>query len=517
MLRTAPDLEVAIIGAGLGGIGAAIELRRAGIEQIAIFERADDIGGTWNANTYPGLTVDIPAHAYQFSYELNPEWRRTYASGSEVKAYVDHCAEKYEVRRLVRLDSEVAERQWDPANGWWRLTVNGEQVTARWVISAVGAFINPKPIEIPGVERFGGELLRSADWDHSVELTGKRIAIIGTGASAVQIVPIIAKQAARLDVYQRTAIWVGPKLDPPNPRPLRFLLRRVPAIERLLYRSLSAVVEAGLIGIVVRHDRFGWVTRIGGWLGRNLWYRQIRDPTTRRKLTPDYEIGCKRPIVSNSYLRAFNRDNVELVTAPIERITERGVRTVDGDEREVDVLICATGFRVAGDPANYRINPVRGRDGFDLAEHCARNRATSYHSVSVRGLPNHFFIFGPYGWVGAAWHQLVESASRHIIRVIEEAGRRQTPVVEVRRQLAEDWTADAVSRLGRSLWHVGNCAGARSYYFDHHGDTPFLRPTSARRALADAANFPLDAYEYRGLAAAPEPAAAMAGNVEPDG
>jgi cation diffusion facilitator CzcD-associated flavoprotein CzcO len=232
-----------------------------------------------------------------------------------------------------------------------------------------------------------------------------------------------------------------------------------------------------------------------------VWYRQVRDPGVRRRLTPAYEIGCKRPSVSNTYLWTFNRRNVELVSERIERVTPSAVRCVDGSEREVDALVLATGFRMATDPENYRQNPVRGRDGFDLAACYESSRVRSYESVSMPGLPNHFMIFGPYGWTGGTWHTLVETASAHIVRVISEAGRRGATAVEVREEAADRWTRFARERLARSLWHTGLCETANSYYYDHHGDTPFLRPTSSRQAWRAARTFPLDDYEFSGAAA----------------
>jgi cation diffusion facilitator CzcD-associated flavoprotein CzcO len=491
-----PDHEVAIIGAGLGGIGMAVALRRAGIEDFVVLERASEIGGTWRDNTYPGVAVDIPAQAYQFSFELNPDWSRVFAPGREVKAYIDRCTESHGIRSHIRLSSEVLSRQWDEEEHVWRLRLPGGEVTARFVISAVGAFVNPKPAGIPGLQDFMGPVLRSAAWDHTVSLTGKRVAVVGTGASAIQIVPEIAPEVARLDVYQRTAIWVGPKFNPPTPPAVRRLYRRFPSVQQHVRAGLTRAVEAGLVGLVVNHDSFGWITSLGGWLGRNVWYRQVRDPEVRRRLTPSYEIGCKRPSVSNTYLRTFNRAGVELVTEPIERITPTGVRTSDGREREADVLVLATGFRLATDPENYRLNPVRGRGGFDLAEFYASRRARSYESVSLPGLPNHFMIFGPYGWTGGTWHVLVETASHHIIRVIEEGRRRSATAIEIKEEAAERWTRFVTERLSRSLWHVGSCANAHSYYFDHHGDTPFLRPTSSEQAWRAARTFPLEDYRY---------------------
>jgi cation diffusion facilitator CzcD-associated flavoprotein CzcO len=500
-----PDHQVAIIGAGLGGIGAAIALKRAGIDDFVVLERASDIGGTWRDNTYPGIAVDIPAQAYQFSFELKPDWSRVFATGAEVKAYIDQCADRYDVRRHVRLESEVLLREWDEGAHLWRLELpGGRDITARFVISAVGAFVNPKPTEIPGVEGFQGPVLRSAAWDHSVALHGKRAAVVGTGASAVQIVPEIAPVLQRLDVYQRTPIWVGPKVDFRTSGLAKQLFRRHPPVQDAIRRVVTGVLEAGLVGAVVHYESSAWLTRSAGWLARNVWYRQVRDPDVRRRLIPDYDVGCKRPSVSNSYLRSFNRPNVELVSERIERVYDRGIRTVDGREREIDVLVLATGFRLATDPENYRLNPVRGRDGFDLASFYASHRARSYESVSMPGLPNHFMIFGPYGWTGGTWHALVETASHHIIRVITEAGRRGATAVEVREQAADRWTTFATERLGRSLWNLGSCATANSYYFDHHGDTPFLRPTSSTQAWQAARSFPLDDYGYWALDDAPD-------------
>jgi cation diffusion facilitator CzcD-associated flavoprotein CzcO len=491
-----PDHELAIIGAGLGGIGAAIALDRAGISDYVLLERANDIGGTWRDNTYPGIAVDIPAQAYQFSYELKPDWSRVFATGDEVKAYIDQCADRYDVRRRVRLNSEVLSRDWDEDAHLWRLRIPGGEVSARFVISAVGAFVNPKPTEIPGVEQFEGTVLRSAAWDHSVSLEGKRVAIVGTGASAVQIIPKIARVVEQLDVYQRTPIWVFPKLDPPTTGPVKWLFRHFPPVQDAVRRTLTQALEAGLVTGVVNYESSARVIDGAGWLARNLWYRQVRDTDVRRRLTPHYEVGCKRPAVSNAYLSTFNRPNVELISETIERITPTGIHTADGREREIDVLVLATGFRLASDPENYRLNPVHGRDGFDLASFYASHRARSYESVSLPGLPNHFMIFGPYGWTGGTWHVLVETASHHIVRVIEETQRRGATAVEVREEAADRWTQFAVDKLQRSLWNLGTCATANSYYYDHHGDTPFLRPTSSSQAWQAAREFPLDDYSF---------------------
>jgi cation diffusion facilitator CzcD-associated flavoprotein CzcO len=496
----APDHEVAIIGAGLSGLGMGAALRRAGIEDFVVLERADDVGGTWRDNTYPGVGVDIPTFAYQFSYDLKPDWSRVFAEGREVKAYIDAYTERHGLWPHVRLGSEVTARTWDAEQHLWRLEVGGEELTARYVVSAIGAFVDPKPATIPGLEDFAGKIIHSARWDHDHDLTGKRVAVVGTGASAVQIIPAIARDVARLDVYQRTPIWVAPKFDPRIPERVKRLFARVPLTQRLTHAVASAITEFLLVFMVVNYKRVPFATRWAEENNRRFVASQVRDPELRRRLTPDYGLGCKRPSVSNTYLRTFNQENVELVTAPIERITRRGVRTADGTEREADVLVLATGFRLSSDPENYRRTPVRGRDGFDLAAHYAGHRLKAYESISMPGLPNHFMIFGPYGWTGGSWHVLVQTASRHIVRVIAEARRRGATAVEVTPEATDRYHRFVLRRLSHSLWFSNNCGTANSYYFDHHGDVPFLRPTSARQARRAAARFPLDDYRYSAAA-----------------
>ena len=497
-----PDHEVVVIGAGLGGLGTAIKLREAGITDFVILERAHDIGGTWRDNDYPGIAVDVPAQAYQFSFELNPDWQRTFATGDEVKRYIDRLADRHDLRRHIRFGADVRRRAWDEGAHLWRLTLDDGQVTARFVISATGAFVEPKPVDIPGVDDYQGTILRSCGWDHDYDLTGKRIAVIGTGASAVQIVPEVAEVVGHLDVYQRTPIWVAPKTDRrTNPR-VRSLFRRVPPVQEVVRRLATARMEAVLVGMVVNHHRFPWGPRLAAWLLANTWYRrQVDDPGTRRRLTPTYGFGCKRPSVSNTYLSTFNRPHVELVTDTIERFTATGIRTVDGRERPVDAVVLATGFRMATDPAVHRDRPITGRDGFDLATHYAQHRLASYESVSLPKLPNHFMIFGPYGWTGGTWHQLVEVASAHIVRVLIEARRRGATAVEVTQEATDEWTAEMRRRMEGSLFQNNDCGSANSYYFDHHGDTPYLRPTSSAAARTAARTFPFDHYRFEKLPA----------------
>jgi cation diffusion facilitator CzcD-associated flavoprotein CzcO len=494
-----PDHEVAIIGAGLGGLGMAAALKRRNIQDFVIFERADDVGGTWRDNTYPGIAVDIPVFAYQFSYDMKPDWSRFFPRGHEVKAYIDDYTDRYAIRQHIRFNSEVRSRTWDEANHLWRLDVGGEEVTARFVISAIGPFVDPKPAEIPGLDDFEGKLIHSARWDHDYDLAGKRVAIVGTGASAVQIVPSVAKQVGRLDVYQRTPIWIAPKLDPKIPGWMQRMFKRLPFTERIARAVVGAAVEFIIVVMPLNFARFPGVVKAVERRNKRFLASQVKDPETRRKLTPDYGMGCKRPSVSNDYLRTFNRENVDLITDPIERVTAHGIRTESGEEREVDARVLATGFRLAFDPENFRRTPVRGRDGFDLAEQYEENRIKAYESISLPGLPNHFMIFGPYGWTGASWHVLVQTASTHIIRVLEETRRRGATHVEVSQDATERYHAKVLDRMTGSLWFSNRCEGSNSYYFDHHGDAPYLRPSSGREARKAARSFPLSDYRYETL------------------
>jgi len=500
-----PDHEVAIIGAGLGGLGMAAALKRKNIQDFVIYERADDIGGTWRDNTYPGIAVDIPVFAYQFSYDMKPDWSRFFPRGHEVKAYIDDYANRFALRQHLRLGSEVRSRTWDEANHLWRLDINGEEVTARFVISAIGPFVDPKPAEIAGLDDFEGKLIHSARWDHDYDLAGKRVAIVGTGASAVQIVPTIAKEVERLDVYQRTPIWIAPKFDPEIPGWMQRMFERLPFTERIVRGAVSAIVESIIVRAPLNFQRNPRFVRAAERRNRRFLAREVKDPETRRKLTPDYGMGCKRPSVSNDYLRTFNRANVELVTDGIDRITANGIRARDGTEREVDVLILATGFRLASDPENFRRTPVRGSDGFDLATTYEQRRLKAYESISMPGLPNHFMIFGPYGWTGASWHVLVETASTHIIRVLEEARRQGASLVEVSEEATDRYHEGVLERMSGSLWFSNRCDRANSYYFDHHGDVPYVRPSSGREARTAARSFPLSDYRYESLRPAPEP------------
>jgi cation diffusion facilitator CzcD-associated flavoprotein CzcO len=485
-----------IVGAGFSGIGAAIKLDDAGISDYLLVDEGDGVGGAWHWNTYPGVAVDIPSFSYQFSFEKQPDWSRVYAPGEELKAYAERCVDKYGVRSRLRLNTRIAGAAFDEAAHIWRLeTVDGETITGRYVIGAAGALSQPKWPEIEGLDDYQGIAMHTARWDHTQDLTGKRVAIIGTGASAIQIIPSIAPIVEHLTVFQRTPIWCLPKPDRPLGDRERWVLERVPGA-RMAARLLSQLfveinfpLPAHFYGVLPLAAR-------GEAVGRGFLEKQVKDPVVRDKLTPRYGLGCKRPSFSNEYLPAFNRDNVLLETTPIERVTAGGVRTVDGAEREVDVLLLATGFKVF-EPSF----PIHGAGGVELDDWWDQNRAQAYEGVSVPEFPNMFSIIGPYGFNGASFFLLIETQMRHITRCLKRARQTGSTKIEIRPEANERYFKMMLGRRHNQIFFRDACATANSYYFDRHGDVPF-RASPSLETIWRSARFDLNDYRFEQPAAA---------------
>jgi cation diffusion facilitator CzcD-associated flavoprotein CzcO len=494
-----PDHEVVVVGAGFSGIGAAIKLDRAGFGDCVVLEEGQGVGGAWHWNTYPGVAVDIPSFSYQFSFETSAEWSRVYAPGDELKAYAEHCVDSYGLRDRIRLDTKVVGAAFDDAAHVWRLaTAAGEELTARYVVGATGVFTKPKPPDIPGLDDFTGTVMHTARWDHGQDLRGKRVAVVGTGASAVQVIPSIAPVVDRLVVFQRTPVWCLPKLDGHIPRGLRALLRRVPAARRPARIASQAFVEA-TFPLPAHFHGVVPLSRVGERVGRDFLRREVHDRAVRRKLTPRYALGCKRPAFSNDYLATFNRENVELETSPIEAVTRGGVRVVGGAEHEVDVLVLATGFKVF-EPGNMPPFPIRGRGGADLEEWWDANRYQAYEGVSVPGFPNLFSILGPYGYNGASYFHLIETQARHIVRCLGRARRTGSTLVEVTPAANERYWKAMLARRHNQIFFQDSCQAANSYYFDRHGDVPF-RPATSLETSWRSARFDLDDYRFEAIGA----------------
>jgi cation diffusion facilitator CzcD-associated flavoprotein CzcO len=488
-----PDHDTVIVGAGFSGIGTAILLDRAGMSDYLLIEAADGCGGTWHWNTYPGIAVDIPSYSYQFSFEQSPDWTRTYARGRELKAYAEHCVEKYGLRSRIRFDTRVLGVVFDENADLWRIETDaGDTVTARFLINAGGVLTTPQLPDIDGVDSFAGVTMHTARWDHRQDLAGKRVAIIGTGASAVQVIPEIAPIVEHLTVFQRTPIWCFPKADVPlSPAARRAM--RLPG-GKFVQRLLSQAYVELTFPLAAQYFTVNPMAKRAPKLGKAYLRKQVKDPDVRTKLTPRYAVGCKRPGFHNTYLSTFNRDNVSLVTEPIDKIAGSGVVTADGEPHDVDVLILATGFKVL-DPDGVLTYSVTGPQGKTLAQYWDDHRLQAYEGVSIPGFPNFFTVFGPYGYVGSSYFALIESQSHHIVRCLEHANDRGATRVEVTQEANDRYFAEMMRKRHRQIFWQDSCALANSYYFDKNGDVP-LRPATTMEAYWRSRRYPLADYQF---------------------
>jgi cation diffusion facilitator CzcD-associated flavoprotein CzcO len=485
---TEPDHEVAIIGGGPGGIASAHLLRQKGIDDFVIIERAADFGGTWRDNHYPGLAVDIPSLWYQLSFAPNPKWSRLFAPGPELYQYLRDTAASMGLYDHLMANSEVVQQQWDDDRGLWQLTIrDGPTVTARFVISSVGGYVNAKQtVNIPGVEDFAGTTLRPNAWDDSYDTEGKRIAVIGTGSSGVQITAALSSRAASLDVYQRTPAWVLPKVDFDIP-PLMGRILKVPGVFPAVNMAGRLLMDVAMIAPIVHvfsrlPDRL--LVRLMPLydaycraLYRLLLRATVRDAATRAALVPRYGIMAKRPVISSTFLPALNDPNTSLITTPIERITRDGVRTVDGVDHPADLLVLATGYELWTDPETYRPGTILGAGGFDLAEYYRAHGMQSYAGTAHPRLPNRWEIVGPLGFVGFAWCDFVETMAAHAVRVIAETRSRGTQVAEVGQDAFDRWN-QAMARRGRTAHlYLTDCnPELNTYFVNSQRDTVYHRP-----------------------------------------
>lgn len=486
--------DAVIVGAGFGGMGAAIQLRRMGYDDLVILEREDDLGGTWHVNRYPGLAVDIPSSTYSYSFEPNPYWSRLFAPGAELKRYAEHVAEKYDLRRHMQFDTVVDEARWDEATATWTVTTaDGEEHHGRYLMTATGFLSQPRLPDIEGVEEFAGTTVHTADWPDDLDLTGQRVGIIGTGATAVQLIPEVAKVAAELTVYQRTAIWVSHKMDGPIPRAVQTAFAKVPLTQKLVRTVGTTILEVMMVAGVLHFRDLPYANKIGERACRAHLHRQVKDPELRRKLTPDYDFGCKRPTFSNDYYPTLQMEHVTLETDPIDHIDAGGIVTESGNRADLDVLIHATGFDLWRE--NFPAIRILGRDGLDLGEFWRSTRFCAYEGVAVPEFPNFVSLNSPYSYSGLSYFTTIESQMRHMKRLFGEMHKRGVEVFEVTGQAYEEFLDRMTERLGNSVFNAGDCSTARSYYFNQHGEATLLRPTSTINAFREAATFPLDDYE----------------------
>ena len=458
--------RIAIVGTGFAGLGMAIRLRQEGEQDFVLLERAAGIGGTWRDNTYPGCRCDVPSHLYSFSFAPNPNWSSTFSPQSEILDYLKDCAERFGVMPHVRFDTELDSASWDDDDGLWRIETSQGPLTAEILISGQGPLSDPSLPEVPGIESFEGTAFHSADWDHDHDLEGERVAVVGTGASAIQFVPEIQPKAAKLHVYQRTAPWVIPHRNRPLRPWERAIYRLFPPAQLAMRAAIYWARE--LFVLQFRHRAVG---RLLERIPMAHMRKQVKDPGLREKLTPDYRIGCKRILPTDEWYPALAQPNVEVITEGITEIRPHSVVAADGTEREVDTIIFGTGFHVTDVPIADRIE---GRDGRTLAE-TWEGSMRAYKGTTVAGYPNLFFLVGPNTGLGhTSIVFMIESQIAYVLDALRTMRRRGAGTLEVRDDAQAAYNAELDRMTKGTVWVTGGCT---SYYIDRNGHNSALWPT----------------------------------------
>jgi cation diffusion facilitator CzcD-associated flavoprotein CzcO len=494
--------EVAIVGAGFGGLGMAMRLKQEGVDDFVVIERGDDVGGTWWANSYPGCQCDIPSNLYSFSFACNPDWDRAYPMRDQILGYLRGCAERSGILPHIRLNSELLGATWVADAQHWELETSTGLLAARVLVAAPGLLSEPSTPVLPGMERFEGNAFHTAEWDHSDDLTGTRVALIGAGATAVQVVPEIQPRVGRLHLFQRTPPWVIPHMDHAVARGMREVYRRVPVMQKLSRAGSYALREGTALG-VTRERRLLKGYELNARLHLR---RQVPDPELRRRLTPDYEIFCKRIILSNRWYPAIQEPNVELVSSGVAELREHSIVDGDGVEREIDTLIFATGFKPAELPIAERIH---GRDGDSLAE-IWQGSPQAYLGTTVAGFPNLLLFYGPNLNLGhSSIVYMIESQIAYALDALRTMRLRGAAEFEVRPEVQAAYNEDVQARLAHSVWNTGGCG---SWYIDRNGRNSIQWPGFTfeyrrRTRQFDTESYRLAAPAGRPVAAAPVPAA----------
>lgn len=478
--------SIAIVGGGFGGVGAAVMLKRAGYENVTVFEKAERVGGVWHRNTYPGAACDIPSHLYEFSFAPN-RWSRRFAPQAEIQAYVEGVAVHFGVRDRIHTGVEVKSARWDEERGRWVLETSAGPHAAEILLTACGQLSVPKTPPIPGLESFAGPAFHTADWRHDVDLDGKRVAVVGTGCSAIQVVPAIQPTVAQLDVYQRTPGWTVPRMDYAYPHWAHTLFKRFPAVRRLDRASVFALQEFAAAAMT----RQRWLLPLLRMIGRRQINAAIEDPELRRKVTPSDEFGCKRLMLTDDWYPALVKPNVELVTERIETVTPNGIRDARGVERPADALVLATGFASHDFVAPMAI---AGRDGRTLAQAWGK-APRAYLGLSVPDFPNLFFLYGPNtnGGSGSVVFTL-EAGIGHVLASLRELERTEASRIEVRREVAERFDRELREALEGTVWH----SGCTNWYVDENGNDPSQWPWTWSNYRRRTASLEPGAYELDG-------------------
>ncbi|MEV7202016.1 flavin-containing monooxygenase [Streptomyces griseoluteus] len=460
-------VRVAVIGSGFGGLGAAVRLRREGITDFVVLERAGSVGGTWRDNSYPGCACDVPSHLYSFSFAPNPDWPRTFSGQEHIRAYLERVADDFGLRPHLRFDSEVKLMTWDEDELRWHIETASGSLTADVVVSATGPLSDPKIPDIPGLDSFPGRVFHSARWDHDFDLRGKRVAMVGTGASAIQIVPSIQPEVGRLTVFQRTPPWVMPRMDRAIGTAERKLHQALPFTARLRRGLLWGIRELQVQAFTKHPDELGLVEQLAK---RNM-ARAIKDPALRAKLTPDYRIGCKRILLSSAYYPALARPNVDVVAAGVTEIRGSTVVAADGTEAEVDAIVFGTGFHVTDMPIAER---VVGVGGVTLAE-AWKGGMEALRGGSAAGFPNWLSVIGPNTGLGnSSMILMIESQLNYLadyMRQLDTLGGRTA--LDARPAAVGRWNRRVQERMKRTVWNTGGCT---SWYLDASGRNTTVWP-----------------------------------------
>jgi cation diffusion facilitator CzcD-associated flavoprotein CzcO len=461
------DFRVAIVGTGFSGLGMAIRLKQAGIEDFVVFERAEDVGGTWRENTYPGVACDVPSHLYSFSFAPNPDWSRTFSPGQEIWDYLRRCAGHFDVIPHVRFGHEVTEAAWDEEDQRWRIETSAGPFTAQVLIAGTGPLSEPSIPHIPGIESFEGNAFHTARWDPDQGFAGKRVAVIGTGASTIQVVPEIQPEVEKLHLFQRTPPWIMPHPDRAISKRERTVYRRFPAVQLAMRAAIYWARETFVLPFL--HKR---LAKLPETVARQHLRSQVPDRELRRKLTPSYTIGCKRILISNDYYPAVSQPNVEVVTDGIREVRPRSIVAGDGREIDVDVIVFGTGFRVTDMPA---AEYIRGRDGQSLAE-TWRGSMQAYLGTSIAGFPNLFMIVGPNTGLGHnSMVFMIESQVAYVLDALRTMDARGLASVDVRADVQDAYNRELQEGLKDTVWSTGGCA---SWYLDDTGRNTTLWPGS---------------------------------------
>ncbi|MFD5415249.1 flavin-containing monooxygenase [Streptomyces nojiriensis] len=479
-------VRVAVIGSGFGGLGAAVRLRREGITDFVVLERADSVGGTWRDNSYPGCACDVPSHLYSFSFAPNPDWPRTFSGQPAIRAYLEHVADTFGLRPHIRLDSEVRMMRWDAEELRWEIETSAGELTADVVVSATGPLSDPKMPEIPGLAEFPGKVFHSARWDHDYDLRGKRVAMIGTGASAIQIVPAIAPEVERLTLFQRTPPWVMPRTDRSITAVERWLHRQLPFTRAARRGLLWGIRELQVSAFTKRPNQLGLIES----LAKANMARSIKDPALRAKLTPSYRIGCKRILLSSEYYPALARPDVDLVASGLKEIRGSVLVAADGTEIEVDAIIFGTGFHVTDMPIADR---VVGAEGQTLAD-AWKDGMQALRGASAAGFPNWMTIIGPNTGLGnSSMILMIESQLNYMadyLRQLRMLGGRVA--LGARPSAVNRWNRQVQARMERTVWNTGGCT---SWYLDAQGRNTTVWPGTTGEFRRETRSVDLAEYE----------------------